>query len=490
MNNASKAFASWLLALVVAVAVVLTLALAVVAAQPGGAAHPGRAYAHELAAEAPADVASLDFSAVSHGSVEVLSVKPIGGSAVTSIPRRAGADGIALDSGVLSAPAGATVTAKILPARGYQLLSTTAGRIELTADDGERNVGYYSFAMPSADATFKCRFTKSADVVEVDSAAVEAGSISGAGSAVACGTLELDVTDLERAKDVKALRRQAAKLGASAGDMVAAVDLSLYHIVNQGDEDMTWDAEVTSLPRPIKVSLRLSKRAALGARQFYAIREHGGSYQQASVVYEPLTRTVTFTTNSFSSYAIVRGEPSSDGRPSVASAIISGLSKRAYTGKAITPSPRVRVGGRKLVEGEDYTLGYRDNVNAGTATVVVKGVWKYTGKAVVTFRIAKAANPMKVRAEGVALSAARLKAKRAVVKAPVAVSGQKGKVAYENVSKRVRLKSLKVDRATGNVTVPNGTKAGTYKLKVRVTAAGNRNYRGASKTVAVVVRVR
>ena len=59
-----------------------------------------------------------------------------------------------------------------------------------------------------------------------------------------------------------------------------------------------------------------------------------------------------------------------------------------YSGEAITTSVVVTdKNGKKLVEGEDYSLEYKDNVKAGTATVEVTGVGNYTGKAVGNFTI-------------------------------------------------------------------------------------------------------
>ena len=46
-------------------------------------------------------------------------------------------------------------------------------------------------------------------------------------------------------------------------------------------------------------------------------------------------------------------------------------SKTAYTGKAITPDVTVRDGRYTLVQGEDYTVDFSDNVEPGTATVTV-----------------------------------------------------------------------------------------------------------------------
>lgn len=68
--------------------------------------------------------------------------------------------------------------------------------------------------------------------------------------------------------------------------------------------------------------------------------------------------------------------------------IISGYAPSyAYTGKAITPGVVVETGSRTLIPGTEYTVSYSNNVNAGTATITVTGVGKYSGKQTANFVI-------------------------------------------------------------------------------------------------------
>ena len=50
--------------------------------------------------------------------------------------------------------------------------------------------------------------------------------------------------------------------------------------------------------------------------------------------------------------------------------------------------------------------------------------------------------------------------------------------------------TLKVKAKTGKITVKKGVKKGTYKLKIKVTAAGNEKFNAGSKTVVVKIRVK
>jgi len=74
----------------------------------------------------------------------------------------------------------------------------------------------------------------------------------------------------------------------------------------------------------------------------------------------------------------------------ISKAKIPDVAGQTYSGKALAPKPTVAFGGATLKEGVDYTLAYKDNVNAGTATVTVTGKGNYVGSASAQFTIAPA----------------------------------------------------------------------------------------------------
>jgi len=73
---------------------------------------------------------------------------------------------------------------------------------------------------------------------------------------------------------------------------------------------------------------------------------------------------------------------------------VAAVAARTYTGRALTPAPAVKdkTTGKALKSGMDYTVTYKNNVNAGTATVTIIGKGDYAdARAVsVTFEINKA----------------------------------------------------------------------------------------------------
>ena len=59
----------------------------------------------------------------------------------------------------------------------------------------------------------------------------------------------------------------------------------------------------------------------------------------------------------------------------------------SYTGKAVKPKITVKNGDKILMVNTDYAVRYINNVNKGTASVIIAGKGAYSGKITKTFRI-------------------------------------------------------------------------------------------------------
>ena len=66
---------------------------------------------------------------------------------------------------------------------------------------------------------------------------------------------------------------------------------------------------------------------------------------------------------------------------------VSEIAPQQYTGKAVKPDVKVTHNGRRLVLSQDYTLVYKNNTKAGTASVTIKGRGNYTESQTVAFSI-------------------------------------------------------------------------------------------------------
>ena len=177
------------------------------------------------------------------------------------------------------------------------------------------------------------------------------------------------------------------------------------------------------------------------------------------------------------------------------------LSKSAFTynGKVQKPSIKT-IKGLKLKAGTDYTATWSNasSRNTGKYTVTIKGTGRYTGTTDAVYTINKANNPITVKAKTkeVRIKYKKLKNKtrKFAVSKALTVSRAQGRLSYKLVSakkggKNFR-KKISVNAKTGKITVKKGLKKGTYKVKVKVRAAGNANYKASAwKTVKFKVRV-
>ena len=128
------------------------------------------------------------------------------------------------------------------------------------------------------------------------------------------------------------------------------------------------------------------------------------------------------------------------------------------------------------------------------ATATAAGKIKYTCKncgAVKYKAIAKKA--LIVKAKTAKIKASTLKNKAMTVKKSKAltIKNVKGKLTYSKVSvtKAKYAKKFTVNKKTGNIKVAKGLKKGTYRVKIKVTDAGNKYYAKRTKTATVKIVV-
>ena len=103
-------------------------------------------------------------------------------------------------------------------------------------------------------------------------------------------------------------------------------------------------------------------------------------------------------------------------------------------------------------------------------------------------------NPMKASGKTAKVDYKSLKKKNQTIKRAKAikVTGAKGKVTYKklSVSKKSASTKITINKKTGDITVKKGLAKGTYKVKVRVKAAGGGSYASATKDVTVKIKVK
>ena len=173
---------------------------------------------------------------------------------------------------------------------------------------------------------------------------------------------------------------------------------------------------------------------------------------------------------------------------------------------AVGKSDRIVVrdaAGKELTEGLTFTSDAPEIAEVsedGTVRALAAGFVEIEirdglgGRETCEVLITPGANPVRAAGKTVSLKAAALKKKAQTVRATKAmtVRSAQGAVTYKlaGVTGSKFKKYFKVAAKTGDITVRKGLKKGTYKVKIKVTAAGNDNYKKGSKTAAVTVKVK
>ena len=121
---------------------------------------------------------------------------------------------------------------------------------------------------------------------------------------------------------------------------------------------------------------------------------HGGKTLVRGTDYE-----ISYIKNALAgdAYVLVRGIGKYDGIKKVKFGVkipfsqctVSAISAKTYTGSPIEPAVKVYYNGSLLTQGKDYTVSYKNNTVAGTATAVVTGKDRFKGTLSKTFTINK-----------------------------------------------------------------------------------------------------
>ncbi len=195
---------------------------------------------------------------------------------------------------------GNTVTVELKPDYGYQLRGVSLNGISLTA---ATNISTFTFTMPNTQIHLKGIFGKADDMVDISAAKeVTSVSISNGANAAGSGNLQLTVAD-STGYDITAAQQKVA--GAISAQ---AVELDLNQIVAKGN-GTNWETKITEFTNPITLSLGINNYDA--NYDYVVVRDHNGT--TTALPTKVIDGKVTFETNQFSTYVIVKKEKTTAG---------------------------------------------------------------------------------------------------------------------------------------------------------------------------------
>lgn len=191
------------------------------------------------------------------------------------------------------------VTIKLIPDYGYQLSGASINGVELEALDNQ--VSTFTFTMPDTNVHFKGIFTQTSDEIKKSGSKVSYASVENGANAAPSGNLRLTVEDSD-ANTTNALAQVENAVSAEA------VNLTLDQIVSKGD-GTNWENPVTQFDQPVKMKLQVADYDT--AAGYEVVREHNGNLTKLTTSVSE-NGTLTFETNQFSTYFIVKTAKKAD----------------------------------------------------------------------------------------------------------------------------------------------------------------------------------
>ena len=234
---------------------------------------------------------------VEHGKVEVVSVG-------NDTLNYTGMDENDSYGGHVNVEVGQTVVVKLIPDYGYQVggVSLNGGK-ELEAVDGNNNISTFTFVMGESNIHFKGKFVSSQDTIDctqskvVTSATIEDGE----NAAINGGNLKMVVSD-NAAYNTNVT---GAVTGTNV-ETVGAVDIALTNFVSKGTTGSSWETPVTEFNKNIVVSTKIDGDALASNETYSVVRDHNGTLTELNATYNANTEELSFPTNQFSTYTIVK----------------------------------------------------------------------------------------------------------------------------------------------------------------------------------------
>lgn len=201
--------------------------------------------------------------------------------------------------GHIAVEAGKQVTVRLTPDYGYQLKGVSLnGGVTLAPQD---EVSTFTFTMPDTNVHFKGIFTQTQDEIKTSGTKVSSASVENGANAAPSGNLRLTVEDSD-ANTTNALAQVENAVSAEA------VNLTLDQIVSKGD-GTNWENPVTQFDQPVKMKLQVADYDTVAG--YEVVREHNGNLTNLPTSVSE-DGTLTFETNQFSTYFIVKTAKKAD----------------------------------------------------------------------------------------------------------------------------------------------------------------------------------
>lgn len=194
---------------------------------------------------------------------------------------------------------GTVVTITLIPDRGFQLTEFKINN-EPNSTQAQGEISTFTFTVPNANFHLGAKFTPMEDKVDSKVSGIAGGTLNLASNEYANGTAALTVNSTTVSSEEEAAFENVQRDGF---EVAKYVDLKLENRFYKGNTTDFWTTteDKTNLKSSATISLSLSD---ITADDFEIVHQkHDGTYEVLDATYS--NGSVTFSTNSFSKFAIV-----------------------------------------------------------------------------------------------------------------------------------------------------------------------------------------
>lgn len=234
-----------------------------------------------------------DNELLKNGTIEILDIKDSSGNSV-------GLSNVKQDlnknNGWASIVPGSKVILRLKPNYGYQLTSITINDKKLEAGEEQST---FEYIMPDTNVHISGIFEKVDDKVNTKSDKVKNGVIELNEKEIDTGTVVLSVEDINLSKE----QISNFEKNANGYHISSYLNINLSQVIYKGNQENIWENELRELNNPAKITLKLED--GIDGNEVVIVHEkHDGTYEIIPTTYNIETNTITFSTTSFSNYAI------------------------------------------------------------------------------------------------------------------------------------------------------------------------------------------
>ncbi len=273
---------------------------------------------------------------------------------------------------------GDVATLKFVPAPGYQL--TNASLNGSTLEPQEQQC-VFKVTMNS-NFHLAGAFTKTEVQTSVSSSSSVTGlSVSGTDASVSTGNVAIGVTGGKSNPSDSELETAMGSDSSSFAGAVETVDITMTNVISKGgngdyfsNSNNYWTNSMTNLSSPATLSLNVENKLAEG-ETYGVVRNHDSKLKELDATYNTETGKLTFASDGFSDYTIIKkkGTPSTDPEPakeeeSSSKSSSSGSSSSSDSSSTSSPAPATTLG---TVSGGTSIKNWNDLSNVFTKTPAV-----------------------------------------------------------------------------------------------------------------------